>query len=282
MSIMLRSYDVGRYIQTVRDNDEFFRNYYFHSIIDLNLIKLDNILKHGILSRTEIEKLKLISYYMHSIRSYECSNGSENISLVDYDRLFNLDDKDEPSFNQMFEAFALHTLTSLSLLVDRNINVSIRGVRESGFDDEVYALRKIEKEHIKGILFPNHLKDEKIKNISFLSGDHFCYKEKNINHLVDCLENYFSKKIDREPLLISLSQAWSIADELESASITSAIRIQKERYGTDMRDELAILMHKLWEEKSKIENPTYYDIIKYLNNDNLPIYEIGTKKLIKH
>lgn len=279
---MLRCYDSGQYIQTVRENEEFFRNYYFHSIIDLNLIKLDNILKHGILSRIEIEKLKLISFYMHSIRSGECTNGSENISLVDYDRLFNLDVKEEPSFNQLFEAFALHTLTSLSLLVDRNINVSIRGVRESGFDDEVYALRRIEKDHIKGILLPNHLKDEKIKNISFLSGDHFCYKEKNINHLIDCLENYFSKKIDRQPLLTSLSQAWCIADELESASITSAIRIQKERYGIDMRDELALLIHKLWEDKTQIENPTYIDIIRYLNDDNLPIYEIGRKQLTKY
>ena len=57
---MVRYYDIGQYIDTVRDNDDFFRNYYFHSIIDLNLVKLDYILKYGILSRTEIEKLKLL------------------------------------------------------------------------------------------------------------------------------------------------------------------------------------------------------------------------------
>lgn len=55
---MFRCYDIGQYIDTVKDNDDFFRNYYFHSIIDLNLVKLDYILKYGILSRKEIEGIK--------------------------------------------------------------------------------------------------------------------------------------------------------------------------------------------------------------------------------
>ena len=77
---MVRCYDIEQYIDTVRNNDDFFRNYYFHSIIDLNLVKLDYILKFGILSRKEIEKLELLSYYIHSIDSYECKNGMDYIS----------------------------------------------------------------------------------------------------------------------------------------------------------------------------------------------------------
>lgn len=42
---MERYYKIGQYINTVEDNDNFFRNYYFHSIIDLNLVKLDYIFK---------------------------------------------------------------------------------------------------------------------------------------------------------------------------------------------------------------------------------------------
>ena len=56
----MKKYDIGQYIDTVKDNDDFFGNYYFHSIIDLNLVKLDYILKYGILSRKEIEELKLL------------------------------------------------------------------------------------------------------------------------------------------------------------------------------------------------------------------------------
>ena len=36
--------EIKKYVDTVKQNNEFFKNYYFHSILDLNLIKLDAIL----------------------------------------------------------------------------------------------------------------------------------------------------------------------------------------------------------------------------------------------
>lgn len=277
---MVRSYDIGKYIDTVKNNDEFFRNYYFHSIIDLNLVKLDYILKYGILSRKQIENLNLLSFYVHIIRSYECKNGMDYISLVDYDKLYRIKGESKPSFSKMFEAFSLHTLTSLSLMLDRDIIVNNIGILESCFDDEVFAKEKIDKEHIKGIILPEHLSNKQIKDIPFLPGDHYCYKVKSINHLLDCLEIYFNKKIYRKELLNSVEQAWNIAYEEERPSITLAVKEQKKRYGIDMKDILSAIIHELWEEKTKINNPTYIDIIKYINTD-LPIYEIDSKKLIK-
>lgn len=277
---MDRCYDIGHYIDTVRNNDEFFRNYYFHSIIDLNLVKLYYILKYGILSRKEIEKLKLLSFYVHSIRSYECKNGIDYISLVDYDKLYRTTYEKEPAFSQMFEAFSLHTLTSLSLMIDRNIKVNEVGILESCFDDEVFAYEKIDIKNIKGIILPEHLTNKQLKDISFLPGDQYCYTIKSLNHLLDCLEIYFDKKINREKILESTKQVWDIAYESERPSITQAIASQKERYGIDMRDVLSSIIHELWEEKTKINNPTYIDIIRYINKD-LPVYEIGSKELIK-
>lgn len=277
---MVRCYDIGQYIDTVIDNDAFFRNYYFHSIIDLNLVKLDYILKYGILSRKEIEKLRLLSFYVHSIRSYECKNGMDYISLVDYDKLYRTTYEKEPTFSQFFEAFSVHTLTSLSLMIDRNIKVNEVGILESDFDDEVFAYEKITRENIKGIILPEHLTNKQLKNISFLSGDPYCYTPKALNHLLDCLEIYFDKKIYRKELLKSVEQAWEIAYESVRPSITLAIKSQQKRYGIDMRDILSSIIHELWEDKTGIDNPTYIEIIKYLNKD-LPVYEIGSKKLIK-
>jgi len=277
---MVRCYDIGDYINTVRNNDSFFKDYYFHSIIDLNLVKLDYILKNGILSKRKIEELKLLSFYVHSSRSGECKNGIDYISIVDYSKLYKTSYKDEPSFSQLFEAFSLHTLTSLSLMVDRSIEVYNKGVLESDFDDEVFVFEKIDKEKIKGIILPEHLTNKNLKDISFLPGDQHCYTIKSINHLLDCLEVYFDKKINREELLKSVEQAWDIAYNIERTSITTAIKKQKEKYGIDMRDVLSSIIQELWQEKTKINNPTYIDIIKYLNKD-LPVYEIGSKKLIK-
>jgi len=277
---MVRCYDISQYIHTVRDNDDFFRNYYFHSIIDLNLVKLDYILKYGILSRKEIEELKLLSFYVHSIRSYDCKNGMDYVSLVDYDKLYRTQYEDKPSFSQLFEAFALHTLTSVSLMIDRSVEVNEVGVLESLFDDEIFAHEKIIREDVKGIILPEHLTNKQLKDIPFLPGDAHCYTPKAINHLLDCLEIYFDKKICREELLKSVGQAWDIAYESSRPSITSAVKEQRKRYGIDMKDVLSSIIHELWEDKTGINNPTYIEIIKYLNKD-LPVYEIGSKKLIK-
>ena len=99
---MDRIYDIGCFRDTVRSNDSFFRSYLFHSIIDLNLIKLDYILEHGILSRRYIEARNLLSFYVHSLRSYDCKNGFDYISLVDYDKLAN--SSEGCTFSNMFEA----------------------------------------------------------------------------------------------------------------------------------------------------------------------------------
>ena len=52
---MDKNRDIRRYINTVKDNQNFFKNYYYHSLIELNLKKLDSILKNGILCKNLIE-----------------------------------------------------------------------------------------------------------------------------------------------------------------------------------------------------------------------------------
>ena len=53
--------DIDKYIDTVILHSNFFKRYYFHSLIDLNLIKLDSILQYGILSKDLIEQKRLPS-----------------------------------------------------------------------------------------------------------------------------------------------------------------------------------------------------------------------------
>ena len=46
------------FVAKTEKNHIFFKQYYYHAIIDLNLIKLDNILQYGILSKKLIENNK--------------------------------------------------------------------------------------------------------------------------------------------------------------------------------------------------------------------------------
>lgn len=46
--------DVDGYYETVKKNSEIFKSYYYHALLDLSLIKLNSILKCGILSKSRI------------------------------------------------------------------------------------------------------------------------------------------------------------------------------------------------------------------------------------
>ena len=87
--------NTSNYIDTVKNNSDFFLKYYYHSLIDLNLVKLDLILKNGILSKKLIEQKNLVNLYTHPANDYDSKNGNMYVSLTEY--------KSDSSFSEMFE-----------------------------------------------------------------------------------------------------------------------------------------------------------------------------------
>lgn len=270
--------DVKKYFSTIQENSDFFKQYYYHSIIDLNLIKMDQILQYGILSKKLIEQYKLATIYTHSSCDLDSKNGDTFISLSEY--------TDNCTFSTMFESFTLHTLTSLSLMVNKQINISKKGERETYFDDEIFCFGSIDKHQIEGIILPEHLSTLKINEVNCLPNDLSCYSRSYINNWLKCTEEYFGTQIPTpyiNELKVSYEQFWNIIREYESPEkwIGLAIKIQREKYGKDLKDTLAEILHLSWSIKYGIENPRYLDVIMLLNNQNLPIYEIKEKSLQK-
>lgn len=270
--------EIKKYVDTVKQNNEFFKNYYFHSILDLNLIKLDAILQYGILSKKLIEYNHLPSLYTHSSDDPDSKNGDTFISLTEY--------TDECCFSTLFESFSLHTLTSLSLLINKEINVSKEGIRQTYFDDEIFCLSSIDKSKIEGIILPEHLSNLMISEVNCLPNDLSCFTKSYINNWLKCTEKYFEDKIPSSyisELKISHEQLWNIIEEYESPEkwINSAIQTQRKKYGQDLKDILANILQYFWSRKYGLINPKYLDIIMILNKQNLPIYEIKEKCLKK-
>lgn len=268
--------DIDKYIEVVKQNSDFFKNYYFHSLLDLNLIKLDSILKHGILSKKEIEDKKLISLYTHDSNDFDSKNGSNYISLSEY--------TDNTSFNLLFESFAFHTLTSVSLLVDKNINITNHGERETYFDDELFCPNSIDKSNIHGIILPEHLSNLPISQVKCLSSDLSCYTKRYINHFLSSLEKYFEEKIssdDIEKVKNSYEQLWGIIYDYGTPEKTYylALKKQKEINVKDLEEILASILEKFWSNKLEIKNPNYIDVLLKINNELLPVYEIKPKCL---
>jgi len=270
--------DIKKYISTVQENHDFFKQYYYHSLIDLNLIKLDTILKYGILSKQLIERNRLANIYTHSSCDFDSKNGDTFVSLSEY--------TDDCIFSIMFESFPLHTLTSLSLLINKQIDISKEGVRQTYFDDELFCFQSIDKSKIEGIMLPEHLSNLKINEVNCLPNDLSCYTRSYINNWLKCTEEYFREQIPRsyiDELKVSHEQLWDIIDEYESPEkwIESAIKTQRKKYGKDLKDVLGDILQYLWSLKYGIQDPKYLDIIEKLNKQNLPIYEIKEKCLKK-
>ena len=268
--------DIGNYIDTVKTNSNFFQNYYFHSIIDLNLIKLDYILQYGILSKRLLEQQGLISLYTHPSNDFDSKNGSRLVSLSEY--------TENCIFNPMFESFTYHTLTSISLLVDKNINTTKEGERETYFDDEIFSPDFIMTPHLEGIIFPEHLSNLSINQINCLPNDLSCYTKRYLKNWIHCMEIYFGHKLsekDLSDIKDSYEQLWSILEEYESPEkwIQSAIKSQRNQYGRDLKDVLANILQNLWSEKLSITNPNFMDVVTRINKNLLPIYEIKQKSL---
>lgn len=270
--------DIKKYISAVEENNDFFKQYYYHSLIDLNLIKLDTILQYGILSKKLIEKNGLANIYTHSSSDFDSKNGDMFVSLSEY--------TEDCSFNTMFESFTLHTLTSLSLLINKQIGVSKEGVRQTYFDDEIFCFQSVDKSKIEGIMLPEHLSNLTINQVNCLPNDLSCYTRSYINNWLKCTEEYFRQKIPRnyiDELKVSHEQLWNIIEEYESPEkwIESAIKTQRKEYGKDLKDVLGDILQYLWSLKYGIQNPKYLDIIKMINKQSLPIYEIKEKCLKK-
>lgn len=275
---MDKIYDITRYINTIKINNDFFQNFYYHSLIDLNLIKLESILKYGILSKKLIESNKLSTIYTHQSSDFDSKNGDDYVSLTKY--------TDKMIFNPMFESFPLHTMTSVSLLVDKYINISSVGVRQSYFDDEVFCFNKVESSNIKGIILPEHLSNLSISEVNCLPNDLSCFTKRYLSNWLKCIEKYFNNSIPSlyiDELKISYEQLWDIIEEYESPEkwIQQAIKTQRRMYGKDIKDTLGQILQYCWEERFKKEDPKYLELITKLNKQKLPIYEIKEKCLRK-
>lgn len=270
---MEKSYDIKKYVESVRNYSDFFKRYYFHSIIDLNLVKMDSILSNGILSKRLIEQQNLIGLYTHSGNDIDSKNGNTFVSLSEY--------VDDCVFSLLFDSFALHTLTSVSVLVNKDINVSKSGERETFFDDEVFCQECISTKYFEGILLPKHLSNLKISEVSCLPNDLHCYTKRYINRWIEYMEFYFNRTIPRDEILKSVAELWSILSEFERPErwVASALVEQQKQYGEDLKDVLAKILHRLWQEKLCLENPSYMDVLSFINHDELPIYEIQEKGL---
>lgn len=261
--------EVRKYRETSLDNHGFLKQFYYHSIIDSNLIKLDSILKNGILSKSLLENRKL-----PLVTTEGCLN-NDVVSLSEYN--------DKVMFSPMYESYARYVLSTISLMVDKNITTTKVEETNDSFDDELHTKNSISNKNIKGILLPEHLSNKTIDKVKPIAHNINCYNELYLNNWIEYIESFFGKKVDKKTILNSLRELYKILEKYDNEEkwLSYALKEQKSYSGINLDDVLANMLKELWEDKLKLNNPKYIDVVSTINENKYPIYEIGIMQLKK-
>lgn len=271
-------YVYRNYEDCVKNNLDFFQSYYYHSILDLNLVKLSRILDVGLLSR---HGLKDVCLYTEPLTSYSCKNGSDYISISECLGRFPL--------NILFHSFVMHVLSCPSIMISKDL-ITRSKVQNTcyGFDDELFVLDKIDKEKFKAILLPEHLSNQLISETNPVVHNWVCLKKEYIGLWINLVEEYFSIKLDRDKFIKMIEEMELLSKKYydqkyyrlnEMATITLAE--QKDNNGINLKELMAETLQELWNQRLDKDNVTYLDVVKYINKDELPIYKLTRKRVIR-
>ena len=266
-----------RYYESyVEKNISFFQKYYYHAILDLNLVKLANILKNGLLTRKYIEGECL---YTEKLGSYDCKNGDSYISITEFTADF--------PFNTLFNSFAFHTLSSPSIMINHDIEISHDGLGE-GFDDERFIFDSCSPENFVGILLPQHLQNQLIKDTFPFFYKKYCLNHDYIKIWLNTINEYFSCSIPFDDIDNMVKELWEIINSKYhhvharwNILANYALKDQKEKHGYDLNEYLANTLQELWDKKLQKRFVNYFDILNYINIDKLPIYILTADDVIK-
>lgn len=267
----------GTYQYTVNSNKSFFLKYYYHSIVDRNLIKLDLMLQHGILSEHKQVENNVVCLYTEARDRWVCANGSDKISISYFDGKENL--------LEYFSGFAAHVTKRPSILLNKSSIETIKPKTNSAaFDDELFVKDKIDITSFEGILLPNHLLNLAMTNIKPMIKSERYTKLNYMKSWLKMVEDYFEIGIDKECILKLSSQLSEIQikeTNCRPGTIDDALNIQQERYGINIEQYMRTIIGNLWDMKLNQKEATYFDVVDYINKDRYPIYVLDETRVRK-
>lgn len=271
------SWKYETYQNVVNNYKSFFLKYYYHSIVDRNLIKLDLMLQHGILSEYRQMENSISCLYTEARDTAQCANGSDKISISYFDGIDNL--------LRFFSGFAAHVMNRPSILLNKGSIETIKPKTNSAaFDDELFVKDKIDINSFEGILLPNHLLNLKMSDIKPMFKNIRYSSLEYITNWVLMVECYFKTNIDKEYTLNLSKQLFEIyvkETDCRPSAIKEALNIQQERCGINIEEYMRNVIGNLWDMKLNQKAVTYLDVVDYINKDKYPIYVLDEARVRK-
>lgn len=262
-------------MRALGDESILNREYYYHTITDNNLIKLDLILDLGILSKNEQQKSDLLIPYA----SEQYDGNEAYVFLTKF--------SSKNSCYIFSSQIAKNLMKKISLVIS---NESLKEVKEAKgcyyplYSDEVLIQDKVSKDNIIGIIIPSNLLDKQVGELTSFGRNGFCFTEANFNNYLKLMNSYFDTAINDTEIkkkftsIVSFLNTCKLRDDLiDEISEVSCHRIS----GMSFLLYLSSIMQECWNKKLGLNyNATVRDVIIYIKekHKNLILFnEIGLK-----
>lgn len=247
---------------------EFTDKTLLHSV-GCNLFKLDNILKYGILSKTEAMKKGVLF-----AKNYEGANLDDFISVVEYKNI------DKEDFFGAYEKY-----------ITKGITFVIEGVETTNqifknHLDEAYVESIIPQENIKAILISELHRDTKLSKLPIMPKDPKSYMniKCNVDNMLTYLINTYNYDIHKNKYNEKLKSLYDSYKELTKDPDKTLIKKRMYDVNNSKKDFLKYASKEVnacFKQVLETDEVTLYDAVSYINNkySNIPIYTLNEEQM---
>lgn len=236
--------------------------YYYHSITDNNLIKLDLILNFGILSKElQFEKGLAIPY-----ASEQYGGNEKYVFLTEFN---------DCSCFALSSEVLKNLMKKVSLVVKKEFlrkEKEVKGCYYPIYSDEVLIKDMVDRKNIIGIMVPSALLDKQIRELTCFGRSESCYTKENFSNYFRLLNDYFNVNVDKTEIKEKFASIMSFlnmckarSNLIDDISELSCHRIS----GMSFLSYLSLIMQECWNKKLGLNyDVAVRDIVIYIKNKN--------------
>lgn len=258
---MERSIDIYKqYLECLKKNDDFFCSFYFRPNLNFDFVKYSDILQNGL-----------------NTRNVPLNYEKDNLYVTYY--------RNKDLYLDLFDKIT-YALAYPSFLISSFIDSYDDKTSYPYCNDVRYMMLPIDKSDIKGVTIPEHLVNKNVLELESIIDKNILISLNKLNDYIKYVNKYFdiqNNSFNCEDEFLKFKGIYDHYYMLgyeKNASIEKALLEQKEYYNKNIYELVSNYIYELWSKKLNNDDVKLIDIIKYINNDNKPIYEIKKEKIL--
>lgn len=248
------------YLECLKNDSDFFSSFYFRPTLNCDFTKYHDVLINGF--------------------------NTKNVpSLYNKNELYVTYYNNKDNYVDHFDKFT-YVLNYPSFLISSFIDSYNTKENYIYCNDVRFINLPLDKDAVKGISIPEHMINENINHLNAVNDLKILIDEYRYSEYISNISKYFNKNISGslyETERRNLKKLYMdyYFKGYEEDAIYKALKEQKDTLGTNLYELINDYVDQLWGSKIGKIDIKLLDVINYINDDYLPIYEIQKSRVKK-